>query len=133
MRTSSVELIILDLLEKEHVHLTSHEVYLAIQKSLPATNPSTVYRALERLAAEGKVSVSDMGTGSAVFEAVGASPHHHLVCLKCHTVTILPHSEVKAFFGSVENIHDFQIATNHLILFGTCKICQGADTSARKE
>ncbi len=71
MRTSSVELIILELLDKEQVHLTSHEVYQAIQKRLPATNPSTVYRALERLAADGKVSVSDMGTGSAVYEAVG--------------------------------------------------------------
>jgi Fur family ferric uptake transcriptional regulator len=133
MRTSSVELIILNLLEKEHIHLTSHEVYVAIQKSLPATNPSTVYRALERLASDGKVSVSDMGTGSAVFEAVGASPHHHLVCLKCHSVLALPHSEVKVFFGSVENIHDFQISTNHLILFGTCKICQGADQTVENQ
>ena len=42
MRTSSVEQIILEILSKEHTHLTSHQVYEEIHPRLPALNPSTV-------------------------------------------------------------------------------------------
>jgi len=61
MRSSSVDFYILDTLKKERSHLTSHEVFSRIQGQLPAVNPSTVYRALDRLVKAGKISVSDMG------------------------------------------------------------------------
>ena len=124
MRTSSVEQIILEILSKEHTHLTSHQVYEEIHPRLPALNPSTVYRALERLASAGKVSVSDMGTGSAVYELLADGVHHHLVCQECGSVITLTHEEVQAFFGSIEDQHQFQVATNHLVLFGVCQECQ---------
>jgi Fe2+ or Zn2+ uptake regulation protein len=54
MRTSSIEQIILEVLSKEHAHLTSNQIYEVIRPRLPAVNPSTVYRALERLTGVGK-------------------------------------------------------------------------------
>jgi Fur family transcriptional regulator, ferric uptake regulator len=132
MRTSSVELIILEILGKEHVHLTSHQVYEQIRGRLPAVNPSTVYRALERLAGQGKVSVSDMGSGSAVYEAVNEGIHHHLVCQKCGTVITLGNQEVEQFFEEIEERNQFHIHTNHLILFGLCAGCQGWDDEENK-
>jgi len=124
MRSSSVDYYILDILNREHAHLTSHQVYEEIHPQLPAVNPSTVYRALERLAKAGKVSVSDMGTGSAVYEAVIAEIHHHLVCQNCGHVTTLHHDEVDAFFHLLEEKHQFEIKTNHLVLFGLCENCR---------
>jgi Fur family ferric uptake transcriptional regulator len=124
MRTSSVELVILDTLSKNHAHLTSHEVYEQIRDRLPAVNPSTVYRALERLAHAGKISVSDMGTGSAVYESVIDGIHHHLVCQKCGQVCTIENTEVEAFFNSICEKHHFEVTTNHLILFGICAQCQ---------
>jgi Fe2+ or Zn2+ uptake regulation protein len=38
-------------------------------------------------------------------------------------VITLEHGEVQAFFDAVERNHDFQIATNHLVLFGVCAEC----------
>ncbi len=125
MRASSVDQIILETLIKEHAHLTSHQVYEEIRGRLPAVNPSTVYRALERLANSGKVSVSDMGTGSAVYEYMSDGVHHHLVCQKCGAVMTIGHEEVENFFASVYQTNRFVVATNHLILFGTCAGCQG--------
>ncbi len=62
MRSSSVDAAILDVLSAHAPgHLTAAEVYERIQPRLPAVNPSTVYRALERLAKSGRISVSDMG------------------------------------------------------------------------
>lgn len=124
MRASSVDQIILETLSKEHAHLTSHQVYEEIRERLPAVNQSTVYRALERLAKNGKVSVSDMGTGSAVYELLADGVHHHLVCQKCGRVVTIGHEEVKDFFTAVHHKNHFDIITNHLILFGICEACQ---------
>ena len=124
MRTSSVDLIILDVLNQEHTHLTSNDVYERLRERLPAVAPSTVYRALERLAKHGKVSVSDIGIGAAVYEAVGGKIHHHLVCQQCGRVFPLDAEDVAAFFDCVGRKNNFQITTNHLILFGVCTECR---------
>lgn len=124
MRTSSVDQVIMEVLSKEHAHLTSAQVFDEIRSRLPAVNQSTVYRALERLTHTGKVSVSDMGTGSAVYELVSNEIHHHLVCQKCGRVVTISNDEVKKFFSSIQNKNHFDVLTNHLILFGICEECQ---------
>ena len=98
MRTSSVDQAIIDLLSHEHVHLTSNQVLADIRGRLPAVNQSTIYRSLERLVEQGKVSVSDMGTGSAVYELVSGERHHHLVCQKCGNVITIGDDDVLRFF-----------------------------------
>lgn len=127
MRTSSVDQAILDALSHEHHHLTSHEVYEHIRERLPAVNPSTVYRSLDRLVSNGKLSVSDMGTGAAVYELVTNHHHHHLVCQKCGQVITLNDEEVQAFFTAMESVRQFKITTNHLVLFGMCGQCQESE------
>jgi Fur family ferric uptake transcriptional regulator len=124
MRASSVDHIILDTLSREHAHLTSHQVYEEIRGRLPALNQSTVYRALDRLVENGKVSVSDMGTGSAVYELLTDGFHHHLVCQKCSRVITIGHEDVCQFFSVIQQKNHFKIITNHLILFGICANCE---------
>lgn len=127
MRTSSVEQLILDLFagySTEVAHFTAQEVYVQLKPRLPAVNPSTIYRALERMSLVGKISVSDMGTGAAVYEAVGREHHHHLVCQACGRVETIGDEAVSRLFSQLEQKHHFQIATNHLVLFGYCQACQ---------
>lgn len=124
MRTSSVDQVILETLSKENAHLTSQQVYMEIRQRLPAVNQSTVYRALERLAGAGKISVSDMGTGAAVYELISGGPHHHLVCQQCGSVQTIDHATVGAFFETVQAQNHFQISTRHLVLFGRCAGCK---------
>ncbi|MBI9043464.1 MAG: transcriptional repressor [Anaerolineaceae bacterium] len=124
MRSSTVQHFILELLNKEHAHFTAQEVYTRLKPNLPSVNPSTVYRTLERLINAGKVSVSDMGTGAAVYEIVGSFPHHHLICQNCHRVITLEYQLVQPLFEKIEQNFDFQLTTNHLILFGICLDCQ---------
>jgi len=134
MRTSSVDKIILEILAGEDAHLTSQQIYQQIRQRLPAVNHSTVYRALERLAVAGKVSISDMGTGAAVYELVGSGPHHHLVCQNCGSVQTIDHEVVGTFFRSLERGNQFKILTRHLVLFGVCQGCdqlEPADESSK--
>jgi Fur family ferric uptake transcriptional regulator len=123
MRSSTVQQLILELLREENAHFTAQEVYTHLKPRLPSVNPSTVYRALERLTSIGEVSVSDMGMGAAVYEMVGSSPHHHLVCQGCQRVTTLENEIVQPLFDDVEQQFDYQLTTNHLILFGYCQEC----------
>ncbi len=125
MRSSSVDQVIISTLSKEHAHLTSLQIFEEIRERLPAVNPSTVYRALDRLVSNGLVSVSDMGTGSDVYELLADGLHHHLVCLKCGNVMTITHDDVRGFFSRIQAKNHFSVLTNHLILFGICEGCQG--------
>lgn len=123
MRSSSIVSIILDLLKCADCHYTAHEIYEQVRHRLPATSPSTIYRSLERLVKAGLVSVSDMGTGAAVYELVRADVHHHLVCEQCGGIIMLPNQAVDHFFRTLEQQNGFTIVTNHLVLFGRCPSC----------
>lgn len=133
MKASSVELIILDLLAQEQAHLTAQEIYQQLKLRLPAVNPSTVYRALERMAHDGKISVSDMGLGAMVYEAVGGERHHHLICQECGAVLTIEDHPVRELFRYLEQNYHFEMLTNHLILFGRCQNCQRAAFSTPRE
>lgn len=124
MKNSSVEQIIFEILSREHTHLTSLQIFEEIRKQLPAVNSSTVYRALERMSKRGVVSVSDMGIGAEVYEVVSTELHHHLVCQECGKIITIGQGDVRAFFDVIQQKNNFEIVTNHLILFGFCSNCQ---------
>ncbi|GAP20257.1 Fur family transcriptional regulator [Leptolinea tardivitalis] len=124
MKTSSVDQIIADLLGQKQYHYTSQQIFEQIRTRLPAVNRSTVYRSLDRLVSQGKVSISDIGTGSLVYELVGNGMHHHLVCQHCHQIITIPADEINPLFSKIEQESHFQIITNHLILYGICPGCQ---------
>jgi Fur family transcriptional regulator, ferric uptake regulator len=124
MRTSSVDKLILSLLEKEKDHLSAHAIYLKLRPKLPALNPSTVYRALERMAHSGQVSVSDMGTGAVVYAGVAAPLHHHLVCQQCSQAFTIDDDALRPLLTNLAKRFNFQLTTNHLVLFGICPVCR---------
>ena len=133
MRASSVSTYILTYLDECcDVHLTAPQIYDRVRVHLPAVNPSTVYRALDRLVGAGKVSVSNMGGSAATYERVREEMHHHLVCQKCSKIITLDHSEVQAFFARLEIVHQFKVLTNHLVLFGICDTCKVGEARDRE-
>jgi len=126
-RLTSARSIILETINSEHKHWTAHEVYEAVKPQLPSLNLSTVYRSLDYLSGEDLISVSDLGTGTPVYESIQDSPHHHLVCRGCGYVIEISHDQVDVFFTRISRDNKFEVCTNHLILFGTCKACQETD------
>ncbi|NPV74987.1 MAG: transcriptional repressor [Anaerolineae bacterium] len=124
MRSSSVVQAILDVLGDKDTHLTSREIFDCIHERLPAVNPSTVYRALERLTQEGVVSISDLGIGSMVYELVTGKNHHHLVCQQCRSIVTIEGQEIDLFFSNIQAASGYRLVTNHLVLFGVCPACR---------
>ena len=124
MRASSIANAIFKVLEEHDDHLTAKEIYEEVKVPLSAVDTSTVYRSLERMVHDGKVSVSDMGGPAVVYELVGKNPHHHLVCEKCQKQLTFKNDKVADFLKMIEEESGFRITTNHLVLFGICPECQ---------
>jgi Fur family transcriptional regulator, ferric uptake regulator len=124
MRASSVTNEILDILKKEHTHLTEVEIYEAVKSKFTAVNHSTVYRALRRLVDDNQVSITDIGRGAQVFELCTNDAHHHLVCQSCGKIVNLTDGTVEELFEKIETDHGFHVITKHLALFGYCPECR---------
>lgn len=125
LRLTSARKAILEELKSSHNHLTASQLHQRLAERLPSLNLSTVYRSLEYLVENELISISDMGLGSPVYELVDDSePHHHLVCLNCKEAFILSDELVQPFFNRVEQTHNMEIHTTHLVLFGICDHCK---------
>jgi Fe2+ or Zn2+ uptake regulation protein len=103
-------------------HVTAEIIYGFLHKEMPELSLSTVYRNLKALSSQGLVSASDLD-GKLVFEAVGQTPHHHLVCMGCHSIVELDHKMVETLFHQIEK-NGFKVTTSHLVLYGFCQRCQ---------
>jgi len=123
LKTSSVDTLIINIFNRGNEHYSSQEIFEELRTNLPAINRSTVYRSLERLVNNGSISVSDLGTGSLMYELVGEVSHHHLLCQNCKNIITISSDDVCDFFHIVEEKSRFKIITNHLILYGICENC----------
>jgi Fur family ferric uptake transcriptional regulator len=115
---------VLEILESSGEHLTAAQVHARLTERLPSLNLSTVYRSLDYLVEYERITVADIGVGSPVYERLSETPHHHLVCLNCGHILTLENELVAPFFKSLKTEKNFQIQTNHLVLYGLCDHCQ---------
>ena len=89
------------------------------------TDFSSVFRAAEKLAADGVVRKLLLEDGRARFET--ASAHHdHLYCLSCHTLVPVPCVFDRDNFVAVERATGVAIHGHNLILNGLCPDCRPA-------
>ncbi len=87
-----------------------------------AANFSTVFRAVERLEADGAARRVELGDGKARYEAAGAH-HEHVRCERCGEVGEVPGCVVDAAVPRVQELTGFRV-TGHQILFsGVCPRC----------
>lgn len=124
IRLTSARKAILDILKTHNTHLSPAEIHEKLVDRLPSLNISTVYRSLDYLVEHNFISVTDIGTGTPVYESLDSVPHHHLVCLNCKQIMELDHELVAPFFETLEKNLNFEIETNHLVLYGLCGHCK---------
>lgn len=101
------------------------------------TSPTTVYRYLDKLAAENRIMkyVADKGE-KAVFQYVdeGAhcQQHLHLKCTSCGQIYHLDCGFMDEFRDHLMVKHGFSLECNGSILYGTCARCQERLTKENK-
>ena len=77
---------IFGLLQGNLEHPTVESLHEAASAELPAISLKTVYQTVHDLEAMGEVALLDVGTGSVRVDPNVESPHHHLICTRCHKV-----------------------------------------------
>ncbi|MDR0669921.1 MAG: transcriptional repressor [Treponema sp.] len=96
---------------------------------------STIYRHLERLAAEGTIRKYVLGDGkSACYQYVDSKAvcreHFHLICDRCGTLIHVDCDLLEEIQAHLLLEHKFRIDLLKTVLYGTCDACLSAGTEA---
>lgn len=123
-RVTRQRALILDAICAGDGHTSLGEIYRRVRRMDRRVDRSTVYRALKLFLDVGLVSSADTGDGETGYEIRSVLPHHHLVCRQCGVQQQINDAAVRALNDEIRRRHGFQIAPEHLVLFGTCSLCQ---------
>jgi Fur family transcriptional regulator, ferric uptake regulator len=84
---------------------------------------STVFRAAEKLVAEGAARKIQLEDGRARFELEQAH-HDHLLCTRCGELVAVPCVIGRDDFAALEREAEIAITDHHLVLSGVCRDCR---------
>ena len=105
------------------VHLSAEDVIERVRAQLPNVNPSTVYRTLDLLIAEGLLLRTDLGGDRAYFEPAREHAHHHLVCRQCGSVEHLHDEDLSGLRERISKRTGFSVGPDEITFSGLCKKC----------
>lgn len=88
----------------------------------PGLARSTVYRALEALAASGAVHAVRLGAGAVHYELTGEE-HQHAVCQMCEGVLHIEDELVHELEHHLEELHRFTPVRTEVLVVGICDGC----------
>ncbi len=123
-RVTNQRVLILDAVCEGDGHTTIGQIYARTRVRDRSIDRSTIYRALKLFVELGLVVSADTGAGESVYEIAKPKQHHHLVCRRCGKEQEVGQQAMQAMFEQVEHEYQFQVDTDHLILFGLCSTCQ---------
>ena len=106
-------------------HPTAAEVYAQVRQVEPGLSLATVYRALDALVAQSAIGRDFVGNVARY--DVSATPHHHVVCRVCGTVSDmnapLPPATVRRLQAAATG---FTLALDAIQFAGVCADCHAA-------
>ena len=124
-RVTNQRVMILDAVCEGDGHTTVGQIYARTRMRDRSIDRSTIYRTLKLFVDLGLVVSADTGAGELVYEVAKPKHHHHLVCRRCGREQEIGQDAMQSMFEQVEREYQFQVETDHLILFGLCAACRG--------
>jgi len=108
-------------------HYSPEEIYAQVRRSLPSISLATVYKNLKTFVQAGMLREVSPHHGTWRVDA-NNSPHHHLVCTRCHSIVDLEHD----FLGPVKlqgNLPaGFRFEKVNVEIQGVCKSCSSKES-----
>jgi Fur family transcriptional regulator, ferric uptake regulator len=109
---------------------TLEELHGALARGGQRTDFSSVFRAAEKLAADGVARKLLLEDGRTRFELM-AEHHDHLYCTGCGALVPVPCLIGEADFAAIEAATGASVSDHHLVLSGLCRDCRGAAAAVR--
>lgn len=125
-RVTNQRVLILDAVCEGDGHTTVGQIYARTRSKDRSIDRSTIYRTLKLFVELGLVVSADTGAGELVYEISKPKQHHHLVCRQCGKEQEVGQQVMQAMFEQVQREYQFQVDTDHMILFGLCSNCRSA-------
>src|SRR6266571_5053228 len=110
----------------EHHAWTLEELHAGLARQGRVTDFSSVFRAAEKLSADGIARKLLLDDGRARFELVGGH-HDHLFCTRCHELVPVPCVIEREGFAALERETGASIQDHQVILSGLCRSCCAAE------
>ena len=123
-RLTPQRIALLRLLASSDDHPSASNLYEKIQEQFPTTSPATVYKTLALLKDMGEVFEMDVGGGHNRYDGNDPTPHPHLICVSCNTITDLELDVRQDLVQDVAGRYGYQIISHRLDFFGVCPKCQ---------
>lgn len=105
------------LLRERHL-LTAMDIVSLLEERGLVYNKTSVYRALERMFADGDICRQALGENQ-IFYELHQDEHDHLVCTRCGRIT-----GVNVAVAMPQMVDSFQVEHHHLTLYGVCSHCR---------
>jgi Fur family transcriptional regulator, ferric uptake regulator len=102
---------------------TLEELHGGLARRGHSTDFSSVFRAAEKLAADGVLHKLLVEDGRSRFE-LAAEHHDHLYCTSCHVLVAVPCLIGHDDFAALERATGVAVRDHHLILSGLCRACR---------
>ena len=108
-------------------HVTVNQVVRHFEDADEAVGQTTVYRHLEKLAAEGRIRKYVMGGKSACYQYINneknCREHFHLKCERCGSLIHVDCDFLDEISQHLVDRHHFQMNMLKTVFYGTCKKC----------
>jgi Fur family ferric uptake transcriptional regulator len=111
-------------------HVSADELFAAVRQKHPHVGRATVYRALQRMVADGAARKVDFGEGHQRYEAAHGHPRHfHLICARCRGTSEFLSSDVETLLEEVSAARAFDPAQTVVQIHGVCHDCRTGGTT----
>lgn len=120
---------ILRAVQAKKSHPSADEVYARLKKEYPALSLGTVYRNLNQLAQAGKLRRLAIPGSPDRYDGTLA-PHCHLHCIRCGALVDVATPDCLREPEKIEPPSGCTIEGAHLLFYGRCAQCAGADDSS---
>ena len=117
------EVKVIGALKRQGKFASAQSVYQLLRKDGESTGLATVYRALQKAAAENTVDVLRKEDGEALYRLCATGHHHHLVCTSCGKTVEVEGSAVEKWANTVAKNNGFKKVSHVVELFGLCQKC----------
>ena len=123
-RKARIATALVDLIERgEHHAWTLEDLHRGLARGGIATDFSSVFRAAEKLVADGTLVKLVVDDGRGRFELKGAH-HDHLHCVNCDELIPVPCVIDQAAFATYAAESGSEVSEHSVILTGTCPSCR---------
>lgn len=116
---------VVDLLGRQHCAVTALEVEGGLRDRGDKVGRASVYRVLDQLEDLGLIQRLEVSRGTASYERVEPSGHHHhhAVCRKCGKVEPFEDQALEKAIARVSDGSGYEIAEHDVVLRGLCPEC----------